>query len=519
MKRFILVVIMCVLGSAWAENCTTFNLPCEANARAQYVRNVIGNKQRIQPFLGAQDALVAKWSLTNVSSSTFGFLCSADGDNYVSTTATSATVTSTDDSWVAGDVGQVIHIQGAGAAGAVHVSTITGFTNTKQITIADVAVTTVTASKTSKGGMAVWGYSPSQFNETEPLMDTTGAYYLFRASPVADNAITTGKILDLAVTTQKIADDAVTYAKLQNVVGASKLLGSGSAGAGANASEISLGAGLAMTGTTLDVSSTVAANAFFAGLSATRNDITTTANGVISAMNYITGTSADYTITLPNVVTSSGKVIAFSVGIITEASKQYTLDAGAGVLIAGRTRYLVLIHTCSLLLYSDGTEWVPIAKNLDTPWVTVGPINITATSVNPTKGTTSVDRYMWRRTGNSCKVAYEYRQTALGSGANGTGHYLFLVPYAADSGLVSFSTSTANIYDPFLSSMGSARYTNANVYISGSPCFYDSTHFRISGLGGVPGGAVSATPADSSAGLGATNVAFSALAIYPVTNW
>jgi hypothetical protein len=48
-----------------------------------------------------------------------------------------------------------------------------------------------------------------------------------------------------------IANDAVTFAKMQNAAASSKLIGSGDAGAGADLVEITLGSGLAMTGTTL----------------------------------------------------------------------------------------------------------------------------------------------------------------------------------------------------------------------------------------------------------------------------
>lgn len=57
-----------------------------------------------------------------------------------------------------------------------------------------------------------------------------------------------------AVTTAKILDDNVTLAKIANAAANDKLLGSGNAGIGVNYVEITLGPGLAMTGTTLSAS-------------------------------------------------------------------------------------------------------------------------------------------------------------------------------------------------------------------------------------------------------------------------
>jgi hypothetical protein len=62
-------------------------------------------------------------------------------------------------------------------------------------------------------------------------------------------------IANNAVTTAKINNSAVTLAKIQNAAANSKLIGSGSAGSGSPYAEITLGANLSMSGTTLSATS------------------------------------------------------------------------------------------------------------------------------------------------------------------------------------------------------------------------------------------------------------------------
>lgn len=74
-----------------------------------------------------------------------------------------------------------------------------------------------------------------------------------------------------------------------------------------------------------------------------------------------------------------------------------------------------------------------------TDWQSAGPITITAT-VNPTKGTTTVDRVLWRREGDSAVLRYEYNQTTAGTA--GTGTYLHAIPSFLQVDTAKLSTAT-----------------------------------------------------------------------------
>jgi hypothetical protein len=62
-----------------------------------------------------------------------------------------------------------------------------------------------------------------------------------------------------------------------------------------------------------------------------------------------------------------------------------------------------------------------------TDWVDRGLITLTAVTANPSKGTTSIDKVLMRRVGDSAQFLYNYAQTAAGASA-GTGDYLFSLP-------------------------------------------------------------------------------------------
>lgn len=77
------------------------------------------------------------------------------------------------------------------------------------------------------------------------------------AAPTGGSGVSDGDKGDITVSgggaTWTVDNDAITYAKIQNISAASKLLGRGDSGSG-DTQEITLGANLTMTGTTLSAS-------------------------------------------------------------------------------------------------------------------------------------------------------------------------------------------------------------------------------------------------------------------------
>lgn len=88
------------------------------------------------------------------------------------------------------------------------------------------------------------------------------------------------------------------------------------------------------------------------------NSITGTATAVIGRLNVCSGTTADYTVTLPAVSGNAGKYIGFIMA--SGLTKLVTLDGNASETIDGATTRVMWAKETALL-YCDGTTWTKVA--------------------------------------------------------------------------------------------------------------------------------------------------------------
>jgi len=95
-------------------------------------------------------------------------------------------------------------------------------------------------------------------------------------------------------------------------------------------------------------------------LTAAEIAVTGAVTATISRMHVCTGTSANYTVTLPTAVGNTGKLIGFRMAGIAALSKLVTLDGNGSETIDGSTTRIMWAQESAILL-SDGANWFKIA--------------------------------------------------------------------------------------------------------------------------------------------------------------
>lgn len=217
------------------------------------------------------------------------------------------------------------------------------------------------------------------------LVYTDATPLLSRAALTGDVTASAGSnattIANDAVTTAKIINDAVTFDKLQNATANSKLLGSGDSGSGANYAELTLGTNLSMSGTTLNAASSldiagltaltaVDPHADYAAVyddSATANRkvllehlvkdvVYALSSSSIDCVNGFTQTrslSADMSsVTISNHI--AGRTLTL---ILTASSADRTLTIPTGHIAPRATLLIPSGKTVTLTVYYDGTSY------------------------------------------------------------------------------------------------------------------------------------------------------------------
>lgn len=187
----------------------------------------------------------------------------------------------------------------------------------------------------------------------------------------------------------------------------------------------------------------------------------TTTYSILTTDDVVTCSGASFTLTFPTAVGVSGKQYTIK-HLGTSLSQVYTLATTGGQTIGGIASgsYALYTNQESIKVISDGANWQILEHYTNTPWASNGAITVTATTTNPTKGTVSVDRFMWRREGADLIYRMEYKHTVAGSA--GSGLYLWALP------------SNMTIDTTFVETNGSST-TDANGSILGTGVVTDNT--------------------------------------------
>ncbi len=150
--------------------------------------------------------------------------------------------------------------------------------------------------------------------------------------------------------------------------------------------------------------------------------ITGAATATLGRVHTLTGTSADYALTLP---TGSAGSMCFRGGTSSTQTKVVNLTPSGGQKIGTKTALAVLWDEEVILDWDvTNAQWTVRAHQHAT-WQTFTP-TINGASVNPTKGATNKSTCAWRRSGEIMELKWDYNQNSAGTA--GTGDYLFVVP-------------------------------------------------------------------------------------------
>lgn len=219
------------------------------------------------------------------------------------------------------------------------------------------------------------------------------------------------------------------------------------------------------------------------------SSITGTASPTTFDTLYVcTGTSANYTVTLPAVSGNAKKLMAFRGGDSTALTKVVTIDADGTEKIGSRSS-IALLWDEQIILQCDGTRW-NILSHVHAAWQSFTP-SIKGASSDPTKATSHTDLAEWRRVGQFMEINELYYQAATTGAAAGSGTYKHTIPggFAADTNAVKVGTGASVALMGSIVGNGFMLYSGLDAM--GTVRMYDSTSYTIwahNGAGILPHG-------------------------------
>lgn len=256
---------------------------------------------------------------------------------------------------------------------------------------------------------------------------------------------------------------------------------------------------------------------------------TTTYSAVVG--DYILASSSSFTITLPTASGVSGQLIAIQHGG-TSLSSVYTLNTTSSQTIGGIGSGVYKLYTNGevLVVVSDGSNWQIVSHRTDTAWTDAGAFNVVASGTTCAKGTTSLDKFWWRRRGNMVEWRFEYVQTA--GGTAGTGAYIWTLPTGLDidtnvinttggsvatanASVIGYGTSSTNTNgaDAISARYDVIPYNATNVMFLQTRTVSSADGKTLALLGGTSSGIV------VNGNFGSTNWHLSMTGAYPVSGW
>lgn len=244
---------------------------------------------------------------------------------------------------------------------------------------------------------------------------------------------------------------------------------------------------------------------------ATTTDVPTSADDII----YLTG--ASFTVTMFTCTGNVGKEITL-IHRGTSLTQVYTINANGAETGLG-----VKMHTNGQVLkimVLTSSSWVIVDSKTSTDWIDAGTITVTATTSNPTKGTTANDKIRWKREGKDCCFRIEFRTTA--NGTSGSGDYLFAMPsnMSIDSTYMPFYTTVESTGSWIANSGNGAIFYNDNSGNNGVACAvpYDASTFRLMGLI-ESGGTGEMCIGSGNVGFGGNPIVFIGEWRFPIVDW